>query len=400
MLEAVLEGGFPPQDKERGAIFTIRRTLEMYEEVWRNLEWRRKDISGRPNTGTNQLQQISGAFEDWKAHELNDRVLGLATTLVSSGHSGERVAILGLRNLFVPSGDPRNQENRILTTQLFRVSLVERLLEKKKPSGELLREMLGDSDSPGAVLSAARMLLEVKDVGRDELVEMAESVLNTYQRWIRSEGFWCQFPLQADDFELAWCVAGVVSLTTDARERMAELIAGSEIPAEGWNHDFTKFLNSERPLSHLYTVGAMASEWLYIRKDLDSASQTFEFIWRSFHTWLRGLGSFRGLDQEVSSALVQLWARLQLIYGEGASTVAEEAIKELDQIEWVLLAGESLFANLKGSTELEMHLQRTIRTRFEEDLPALRKSRRFDPPTLTQLTNRITALTPHGGYPH
>ena len=191
---------------------------------------------------------------------------------------------------------------------------------------------------------------------------------------------------------LAWCVAGILGQSDQPVLVLARLLENTEIPSEGWQSEYSRFLESEIRVCHVLTVGSMASEWLLQREKRDAAVLVYDLVWKYFLRWLRGLhDEMHG--SHVVIPLVHIWARLPAVHGHETTQIALAGIELLDHIELIILACENLQANLPEPRGLDRSLQQMIHCRFEEEFPAIRRRHGMEPKQLDALLEREQRLT-------
>lgn len=393
LLESALSSIGAEAPRARIVALTVRRSLEVFEELWLNLAHGADARWAMPEEAPEYRARCQTSLQEWKDRELNERATVVAETLLRAGTLGRSIAVLALRHLFENTGSEYSREARVNTTGAFRLAVIKAFVHRKQVGVSLLDEILTATPSRGGVLAGSRLLLESANEEPTEFARCVSLVIDGYTTWLGCDGWWAGSLLD-DDFQLAWCVGGVVGLTENPCHVVHSLLRRLEVPAEGWKYDAQRYFESRPKVAHTIVVGAMASEWL-VRANHERAVVVFQEVWDFAARWLRGAATTGPSDDQMRNAVMQLWARAPVMFGEAVSEMALAVLDSLENLEWLVLAAVHLKRNLKApGTALSVALQNAIQKRFCEQMPALRHRHGSRPETLEQLAKFHAEVTP------
>jgi hypothetical protein len=395
LLESALRSDITEGARVLVVALAVRRTIELCEQLWLNLAHGADRRWAMPGEAPEHQTRCQDALREWKDRELAERAGAVAQTLLEEGAIGRAVSVMALRHLFQNSAKEYGRDARVATSGAFRRALIRAFVDRKQVGVALLSEILAPMPVRGAVLAGSRPLLESDEGEATERTRSASLLLESYASWLSGSDSWWTSPLRDDELELAWCVAGVVAETEQPSDAVRDLLCRFEVPAEGWKHDSRRYLESRPVIAHVVVVGAMASEWCFTHARNDSALRTYDVVWEFMIRWLRASALVGPSDDMMRSAIAHLWARAPLVYGEAVNARALSALESLDVLDWLLVAAIHLMRNAKTpGYKWDPALQRVIRKRFCEQMPAMRHRHGVRSETLEQLTKDHAELTP------
>ena len=378
----------------------VRRIAELFENVWTSLA---HGAEGRwlvadDEEGQAWQRKCEAALQEWRGVELKARATTVAESLASNEAIGVATAVAMVQNLFVGAGPDRYQA-RTGTVPVLRDALVGTLLQHHASPEAMVSRVLEGDIRPAIVVAAMDVFHSTSPESRDLRLKIASPVWKAYATWISSAEFVMHSPLLGDEFGLAWRAAGVLAEMESPLASMETILKDTVVPAEGWNHDWQRFFDSIARVSHVLVVAAMSTEWLAAKsRDADAAS-VFDVAWTFLHRWTRGFSGSYGADEQISTALANLWGRLTLVHRSEALRLALWGAECLDRLDWILVACRNLQVNLKKTNAkeplvLDVKLQELVERRFREQFPALRAQLGVSRETLEQFQQWERELTP------
>jgi len=274
------------------------------------------------------------------------------------------VAIALLRNITVRNIE---KDRVILETRKTIISLLTRYFSQ---GTECLHILLTNKLTQTSLNNGILFLYE------GEVEEPRESymmVWEAYLKLIETQTFYMGTSFtdkNEDNFTLTWLLGGTLSHLDLPTNKLKDAFDNIMVATEGWDFESDVFVSSIPKISHLLTVGAMATEWLYKINKQDEAIELYDFVFKKSHNWLRSIHDY--YPDSISTLLTEVWARLKLIHPSDYNEVALEEIKLIDQLEHILLSLTILLKNVQAEDpekNLDSALLSFMREKYEELYP-------------------------------
>ena len=331
------------------------------------------------------------AEKDWKDRYLPECAQALATAMLSACRPiGFSISILALRHLWSTGADPSREPNSF-TAPIVRGALISALAQSTRSLDDFVRELLAAKPTDPGVLAACLVTIERKGEGALGALKQFHAIWQCRVEMFSRDAH-ARLSLVGDGFELAKALASTLARLESPPVELERAIQRVHRSGEGWKSDYKGFLASISSVADLFTVGAIACEFL--KTGGQPSQPLFEVVWSRLHSWIRNVPEPIG-DQEIRSALVNTWARLQLV--EGVLNVPRiiSTLKRIDRLDWILDAAKHLQLNQPTTpSELPPEIQSAIRDMYDDLFPSFSLRHNVTSELAAQCQAMASGLTP------
>lgn len=347
----------------------IQCYIELCIRINDNLERSSKARYSEDDEEAIYRQKIIIDYEKWQKDELPQRLNLLVESIFAINLKfKKKVHLYMIRHISI-----KNTPQYVLSK--LREILVNYFSKLDVNLKDLLDEILENNITTTSLLGSLLIFFEkedernaTKDNMLDKFFECYSQVLDEQYFTLKPLNFELDYPL------MVWLLAGVIYKSDNPVEKIKYLIKKKYISPEGWMYKSDEYFDSIRKVSQIITIGSMSVEWLTINKKITEAENMFEYIWNYSLSWIRKLSKYN-YDDNIEIMLLNIWARFTLISIEHYSIKVLRAIKEIDELKYVLVCLKILLSNYRNKDEnfkYNDNICKYIKERYEDSMPIVR----------------------------
>ncbi len=288
---------------------------------------------------SDKRMEYENHLKQWHETELMKRALNVSEILVTNGHTiSQNVTIQALRYLSTARNLEASTADQVVNA--FREAACKKLVEFHHNLQQVCKDLLTPNVTVQGLLCAGGLPLQDWSQKTEGKAYSFKAVLTAYMEWLQGDSFHYPHPFSGDDFWMAWVVAGSLSFHPNPHDILVTILDMFSVPSEGWNYDDDRFRRSIQRVAHVFTLGAMASEWLSTHGKDSEARSCLLYLLERIHTWIR-VSTDLSYEAVVNTALVNIWSRLPLVLKEDAEMLSVSKITDLDHLDlgWTPIVG-------------------------------------------------------------
>jgi hypothetical protein len=382
-----------PMNVAVGAVMIVRHNLGLWDKIQENL-------SNIANSNSEywkvrlDTSKIANELSNWQDNELPTRVKSLVNNLqIENNEIGHKVAFSILRNIKI-----RNIKKETGLVQ-FRSSIIKHIAELSLKRPDLVMELvLPTTNKKQGLHSSLLLFFEMLDIWNDDDKRLfRDRLVDIFKMHIKSNEFYWdgKVDYNEDDSQLIWLMAGALSTVDEPLELVVQLLNLVYVPREGWNFDNEEYKSSVTKVAYILVIATMCAEWLIHYKRKKEAVSLYKLTWLRAHQWVRSI--FDDFREEVTTVLIQLYARLNFIFPGRYTRMAYDGVQRLDSLRHVTICLRVLLDSLKKDnpdTKLPSNLQRQFHRRYKERFLIIRSYSRMTATDIEWYTKSYELLSP------
>jgi hypothetical protein len=348
---------------------TIQHTIDLWKRINSNLEHFSNNRWVYSEEDRIYYDEGKKQLEIWKKEELPRRARLLADSLsINKDISGKNMAVFMARHLSV------NNDKDFVILKL-REAIINSLLNSNISIKEIFDSINKVRITKKTFINSLILFFEYDDLEVETENYIINKCWDFYLNLLNDKFYWdTSLNESKDDTALLWLIAGILSKFESPKIKLDEILSSVYAISEGWNYDIDKYYSSMNKVVHCLIVGGMSAEWIYIDKnDKVLSRDIFDFVWDYAHNWIRSITSY--YPKEIETLLIQLWARLYLVYNDEYEKKAIETIRIMDDLYHMLLSSKILFSNVKNTLSdfsFSKEYNVLLRDRFDKLFPLAR----------------------------
>lgn len=358
------------------SILILLRNIELWETIDGNLRYF-SDKSSFVSDNQDELRsKYSGLFDKWRSNELPE-VIEFITDAIANPNKiiAWTTGIQLLRNVYFNPPlqyHPQDKEHNYIR-QYLRNMVLKKMTQNSKSIFDLIESITSFKITKTSLLSTNKILLNAITLNRieDKFEKLANLSLLNFKKILQTDRFyWSQsLNFNFDDSQLAWTFAQIISKMKNSPEIIKTLYNEAYVSSEGWKFNSDQYFNSQPKTSYILIVSSMTSDFLNSVDCFEKAKEIFDWTWDNVHDWTRQIEMNTHI-YEINEVLMQLYARLPIIYPKSYDTMALDGFKLLDKLTYVLTAANILYEQIiltDADATFPIQLKKYIKERYETE---------------------------------
>lgn len=357
-------------EKEELLCLVIHHTIDLLNKVDNNLN----HYSNARWTYSDEEKSFSEDFKQKLGVWNNDYLSNYISKLVDGILNNKDMAGKNVLNYMLRHIEVRSERDKVIDE--FRTEIIKSIIRNKLDIKDIIQNISKEHFNSKTILNSLLLLFSSEDIADEYEKFIFKKMWDEYYTLLNSKIYW-GVPLNSDyDYhKLIWLMAGVLSKLDSPKFKLKELLDAKYVSSEGWNYSIEDHYSSVSNTAHILTVGCMAIEWLgssKAGKEKDSI-ELFDFVWEYTHRWVRSL-SYQ--PDEINELLVQLWARLCLVYDYEMKSRVIETLENMDSLEHILISSKVFLSNINRfnpDIERDEDIKVLVNNKFNMLLPIIKR---------------------------